>query len=332
MLSVSKNKYKSLENLSNEDGIISALAIDQRGSLKKMLTNPDNDSSVEDDIVEFKKLISEELTTFSSSILLDPEYGIPASKVRDENSGLLLAYEKTGYDASEPGRLPDLLDEWSVKRLKEAGVDAVKFLLYYDVDENEEINEFKRVYMERVGSECIAEDLPFFLEIVTYDASIEDAKGKEYAKVKPHKVIESMREFSKPVYNVDVLKVEVPVNMNYVEGFSDGESVYSREEAAQYYKEQSEVTDLPFIFLSAGVTAQMFQDTLKFAHDSGSNFNGVLCGRATWKNGVEPFAKDGKEEGRKWLQETGRKNIEVLNEVVNATASTWYSKVENSNN
>ena len=45
--------------------------------------------------------------------------------------------------------------------------------------------------------------------------------SSEYAKVKPHKVVEMMREFSKPRYQVDVLKVEVPVNMNFVEGFGD---------------------------------------------------------------------------------------------------------------
>ncbi|MFO6164237.1 tagatose-bisphosphate aldolase, partial [Pseudomonas aeruginosa] len=94
--------------------------------------------------------------------------------------------------------------------------DAVKFLLYYDVDEDERINNLKHVYMERVGAECLANDMPFFLEIVTYDAKNQDSKGVEYAKLKPRKVIEAMIEFSKEKYYVDVLKVEVPVNMNYV--------------------------------------------------------------------------------------------------------------------
>ena len=76
------------------------------------------------------------------------------------------------------------MNVWSVRRLKEAGADACKFLLYYDVDEPEEINEQKRAYMERIGSECTAEGIPFFLEIVSYDAEIADATSQEYAQVR----------------------------------------------------------------------------------------------------------------------------------------------------
>ncbi|MED3448028.1 tagatose-bisphosphate aldolase [Bacillus thuringiensis] len=327
MLELTNNKLAALKRLSDENGIIGALAIDQRGSLKKMIAAGSENNVGDEGIIRFKELVSEELTPYATSILLDPEYGLPASKVRHSESGLLVAYEKTGYDATTKGRLPDLLPEWSVRRLKEAGADAVKFLLYYDVDEDEIINDYKHVYMERVGSECAEEDIPFFLEIVSYDAKNDDVKSMEYAKVKPHKVIEAMREFSKPQYKVDVLKVEVPVNMQFVEGYSEGETAYSKEQAAEYFKEQSEATDLPFIFLSAGVSAELFQETLKFAKKSGSTFNGVLCGRATWKNGVAQFAENSEQAGRAWLQETGKKNIQELNIVLKETASPWFVKI-----
>ena len=323
------NKLAALKALSNERGVIAALAIDQRGSLKKMLAAAANKPANEEDIVEFKKVISSELTPYSTSILLDPEYGLPAAKLRADGTGLLVAYEKTGYDATEPGRLPDLLEDWSVYRLKEAGADAIKFLLYYDIDEDQKINDYKHVYMERLGSECAAEDIPFFLELVSYDAKNDDAKSPEYAKVKPHKVNEMMKEFSKPQYKVDVLKVEVPVNMAYVEGFNgDNKAVYTKEEAKQYFVEQTKATDLPFIFLSAGVSAKLFQDTLTFAHAAGSQFNGVLCGRATWANGIEVFAKEGEEAGKEWMNTVGKRNIEELNAVIAKTAVPYFDKVK----
>ena len=114
--------------------------------------------------------------------------------------------------------------------------------------------------------------------------------------------------------------------MKYVEGFADGEVVYTKEEAANYFKQQDKATNLPYIYLSAGVSAKLFQDTLKFACDSGAKFNGVLCGRATWANGVEVFAKDGEEATVNWLNTVGRKNIEELNEVVERTATSWKEK------
>lgn len=328
---ISQEKKDHIRNLSNDDQVIAALAIDQRGSLKKMLAAGESSQlDVEETIVDFKQLVSQELTKYASSILLDPEYGLPAAKKRDQAAGLLLAYEKTGYDATEEGRLPDVLEQWSAYRLKEAGADAVKFLLYYDVDESDQINAFKHVYMERIGQECKALDMPFFLEIVTYDAKVEDAKSKEYAKLKPRKVIEAMKEFSKEKYQVDVLKVEVPVNMNFVEGFVQDptQQVYSREEALAYFKEQSEASHIPFIFLSAGVSMKLFEQTLYFAKEAGSNFNGVLCGRATWKDAVAIYAEAGSEKTIEWLQTQGRDNIETLNKAIKETAQSWEDKVE----
>lgn len=319
------NKLSCMERLSTEDHIIAALAIDQRGALKKMLAAEKFEGDQEAAIVELKTLVSEELTQYSSSILLDPEYGLPAAKVCDENAGLLLAYEKTGYDASVAGRLPDLLTDFSALRLKENGADSVKFLLYYDVDEATEINEQKHAFVERIGSECKAEGVPFYLELLSYDAENSDNLSKEFAKVKPHKVIDMMKEFSKERYGVDVLKMEVPVNMNYVEGYATSEAdvVYTREEALGFFKAQSEATQLPFIFLSAGVSADLFKEMLYFAKEAGSTFNGVLCGRSTWKGAVAVYVNEGVAATKQWLQTSGRENIESLNKVLKETATPW---------
>ena len=107
---MSPNKLALLKKMSNEDGVIAALAIDQRGSLKKMLASASDTEVTDQDVIEFKKAISSELTPYSSSILLDPEYGLPATKVTADGTGLLIAYEKTGYDSTEPGRMPDVVD------------------------------------------------------------------------------------------------------------------------------------------------------------------------------------------------------------------------------
>lgn len=323
---VSTDKRKLMDKVSNEMGVISALAFDQRGALKKMMAKYQAEEPTTEQIEDLKALVSEELTHYSSSILLDPEFGLPASLVRNKECGLLLAYEKTGYDTNSTSRLPDCLVEWSVKRLKEEGADAIKFLLYYDVDGDPYVNLQKHAYIERIGAECQAEGLPFFLEILSYDETIADNASLEFAKVKPHKVNGAMKVFSSERFGVDVLKVEVPVNMNFVEGFGDGEVAYTKEEAAEYFRQQEEATQLPYIYLSAGVSAKLFQDTLVFAHESGAKFNGVLCGRATWAGVVPVYIEQGEEAAREWLRTTGRENIEGLDAVLSKTATSWMEK------
>ena len=243
-MKLTPGKLAGMKAVSNENGVIAAAAMDQRGSLKKALGTRATDEG----LIEFKNYVTEVLTRHASAILLDPEWGLGPSKLRAKGSGLLLAYEKTGYDKALPGRLPDLLDVWSVRRLKEAGADCIKILLYYSTFDDAKINDHKQAWTERIGDECRANDIPFFLELIGYKEGLED-KGPEYAKLKPQVVADSMAEFSKGRYGVDVLKVEVPVNLQYVEGAKSfkGPKVYTKAEALQYFRKAAEATNKPFI-------------------------------------------------------------------------------------
>jgi tagatose 1,6-diphosphate aldolase len=327
-MKLTPGKLAGLKKVSTPQGIIAAAAMDQRGSLQKSLAKEKGGEVNAALMEEFKSLVAEVLTPHASAILLDPEWGLPASKRRAKNAGLLLAYEKTGYDKTGPGRLGDLLDHWSARRLKEAGADCVKILLYYTPFDTKEVNDKKHAWVERIGDECRANDIPFFLEFVGYEEGA-DEKGFEYAKKKPNIVIESMREFTKPRYGVDVLKVEVPVNMKYVEGAKaySGQKTYSKKEAADLFLKAASVTTKPFIYLSAGVSNAEFTEALELAGESGVKFNGVLCGRATWKEGIPIYAKQGAEAFRKWLQTEGVKNINNVNDRLKA-ATSWHSIYE----
>src|SRR5690242_12010555 len=194
-MKLTPGKLAGLKAVSTDRGVIAAAAMDQRGSLKKAL----GANATEAQLEEFKSLVTEVLTSHASAILLDPEWGLPASKRRAKNSGLLLAYEKTGYDKTGPGRLPDLLDDWSVRRIKEVGADCIKILLYYTPDDPKEVNNKKHAWVERIGDECRANDIPFFLEFVGYEEGL-DEKGPEFAAKKPAIVAGSMREFTKDRY------------------------------------------------------------------------------------------------------------------------------------
>jgi len=323
-MKLTPGKLAGLQRVSDKRGVIAAAAMDQRGSLQKSLAKEKGSEITDAMMEEFKSLVTEVLTPHASAILLDPEWGLPASKRRAKNAGLLLAYEKTGYDKTGPGRLGDLLEHWSARRLKEAGADCVKILLYYTPYDPKDVNDKKHAWVERIGDECRANDIPFFLEFVGYEEGA-DEKGLDYAKKKPHIVTESMREFTKEQYGVDVLKVEVPVNMKFVEGTKSfaGQKAYTKQEAIDLFHKAASVTTKPFIYLSAGVSNAEFSETLELAGETGVKFNGVLCGRATWKEGIPVYAKQGAAAFRTWLETEGVKNIKNVNDKLRA-ATSWF--------
>src|SRR6202051_3016599 len=187
-MSISPGKSKHLKALSNAKGIISAAAMDQRGSLQKSIASAkgvDVNAVTPEMMSEFKTAVTRVLTPHASAILLDPEYGLPAAKARSSNAGLLLAYEESGYDNTQPGRLPDLLPHVSAKRISDWGANAVKILIYYSPFDDAQVNDIKHSFIERIGAECETHQIPFFLEFVGYDPKGGDEKGLEFDKQKP---------------------------------------------------------------------------------------------------------------------------------------------------
>src|SRR6202162_2253611 len=148
---------------------------------------------------------------------------------------------------------------------------------------------------------------------------------KKAPKKKPKIVAASIKEFSKDRYGVDVLKVEVPINMKYVDGTKafGGQKAYSKIEAMGLFLEAATATTKPFIYLSAGVSNAEFTEALELAAESGVKFNGVLCGRATWKEGIPIYAKQGANAFREWLETEGVTNINNVNARLKA-ATSWY--------
>ena len=326
---MTKGKYAGISACANDKGVIAAAAMDQRGSLKKAIAKSrgEGGTSTTADMVAFKTAVTKVLTKHATAILMDPEFGLEALKQRAPGTGVLMSYEKTGYDASIKGRMPDLLSEWSVRRLVDAGANAIKILLYINPFDDAKINAVKYAFIERIGAECAAYDVPFFLEPLAYDDDLGDEKSFEFAKVKPKYVAGYMEEFSKPRYGVDVLKVEVPVNMKFVGGTRafTGQEAYSREEALKLFKAASDAATKPFIYLSAGVTDEIFRETLELAAEAGSRFAGVLCGRATWQDGIPVYGREGAEALEAWLEDRGVANIQALNEVLAKGAQPWYA-------
>lgn len=325
---ITKGKYEGMNACSDKRGVIAALAVDHRGNLLQEIARSRGESGTASaaDMLAFKTAVVKTLTPHASAILLDPEYGLGAISSRSPGTGVMLAYEKSGYDLSTKGRLPDLLPEWSVRRLVGIGAQAIKILLYYDPFDETQINLVKQVYIERIGAECTALDVPFFLEPLVYD-TFGDEKDLAFARKKPEYVTRTIEEFSKPQYSVDVLKVEMPVNLAFMAGSRafTGEGVaYSRKEAIEHFGNTASATSRPLIYLSAGVTDEVFCEMLGLAAEAGVKYSGVLCGRATWQGGISVYANEGVKALDRWLEDRGVQNIQAINSVVARGATPWW--------
>jgi tagatose 1,6-diphosphate aldolase len=303
-------KRNHLRALANSRGVIAAAAMDQRAVLRHTIANAKNldAGAIPDDaLTEFKSAVSRILTPYASAILLDVEFGLPAAAQRAPGTGLLLAYEADTFLNTTPHKIPSPIPNITVRRLRELGADGVKVLVRYNPFDSSAVNEVKQAFVERIGAECALRGLPYFLEFTGYGP---DEKTLEYARRKPEIVRLSMQEFSKPHYHADVLKVEFPINIDFLG------AAYSREEALDHFRAAAAATPLPFIYLSAGVSHQRFVECLRMAAEAGAPFSGVLCGRATWQDGIPVYARHGLSALEDWLGSAGVANIAAINDVL----------------
>ena len=274
---------------------------------------------------EFKIHVTEVLTRHASAILLDPEWGIPASKRRSKDAGLLLAYEKTGYDANTPGRLPDLLDVWSVRRLKEAGADCIKILLYYTPFDSDTRSTTTSTPGSSGSATSAAPTTSRSFSSSSATKKARTRKGLEFAKRSrrsspaTHAGVHegSLRRGRDEGRSADQHEVR-----RRARGFG-GQKAYTKQEAMDHFRRSADVATKPFIYLSAGVSNAEFTESLELAAEAGTRFSGVLCGRATWKEGIPVFGKQGGQAFRTWLEDEGVRNIKNVNDRLKA-ARPWF--------
>lgn len=301
-------KRNHLRALVNSRGVIAAAAMDQRAVLRHTIAlakNLDAGAIPDSALTEFKRAVSRILTPHASAILLDVEFGLPAAEQRAPGTGLLLAYEADTFLNTTPHKIPGPIPQITARKLAELGANGVKVLVRYNPFDSAVVNEVKQAFVERIGAECAQCGLPYFVEFTGYGP---DEKSLAYARRKPEIVRLSVQEFSQPHYHADVLKVEFPVNIDYL-----GQA-YSREEALGHFRAAAAATSLPFIYLSAGVSHQRFMDCLRMAVEAGVPFSGVLCGRATWQDGIPVYARHGLPALEDWLADTGVSHIAAIND------------------
>jgi len=133
---ITSGKWRGLRVLSDDLGKFRMMAIDQRDSMRRMLSKVLNRPEKEiayADLANVKRSITKVLAPYSTATLTDPVYGYPLSAPYiPRQVGLLLAAEETGYEKSGADgreRVSRLIQGWSVEKAKRAGANAVKLLI-----------------------------------------------------------------------------------------------------------------------------------------------------------------------------------------------------------
>ncbi|WP_218104026.1 tagatose 1,6-diphosphate aldolase [Thermogemmatispora onikobensis] len=326
-----QNKLKGLQSCADGHGIITALAIDHRANLARALAKARGSygEASASDLYTFKLLVTRILSPYVSAVLLDPEYGLEALGACHPRTGLILAYERSGYSANGRDKAPEVIPEYSVQRLVGAGAQAIKVLLYYNPFDSPEINRVKQAYVERIGAECQALEVPFFLEPLVYPGKeiAEENAELNFARVKPIYVVLTVAEFGLPRYGVDVLKVDWPIVPTYTAGLQSCEAptpVYSREEAIDQLRAVGMATSLPLVYASAGYSAATVCELLELAAEAGVPFCGMVCGRALWQEGISLYAREGSAALEHWLEEEGVATLQTIARVLHRCATPWW--------
>lgn len=287
------------------------VAVDQGSGLRAAIADARGADARDSDLFTFKKAVVECLSPEASMLLVDAEYGRDLLPHFDPACEKLLAYEADVYRINTPERITALPDNLTIADYAGLGVRRLKFFLYYGPRSASDTNAKKQALVRQLGEQCADHGIEFLFEPIVYHDDIEDMASYAFAKLKPELVMEATREFADPAYRIDVLKVEIPVNLAYVAGF--GTSEFSRNEALEAFRYAAAVANtVPIVYLSAGVSFEWFEESLRLARKAGVEAAGFMCGRAIWSDAIIEFGEGGESRLNDWLLGEGRNRLKRL--------------------
>lgn len=320
-------KQRGLARLADVDGHFTMVALDQRPPLVQAIAKA---RGIEPAAVGFadmlaaKRMLVQALSGEASSMLFDPNFAVPAAlDVLPARTGLIVTLEEHRFADTPGGRKSRSIDNWTVEKIRRMGGDAVKVLAWYRPDATPEVLEHQRDYVRTVGAECRRHDIPYVLELLVYpfpDSARHTTDYVESADKRADLVIESVREFAKPEYGVDLYKLETPLPAASLPP-RDGSA--GHKDAAAAFEEVGRIcadAGIPWVLLSGGAAPEQFQRVLSYSYAAGAQ--GFLAGRTIWLDAVQShFPDEGKVLAA--LQQQGLGILRDLGDLTRAEAKPW---------
>ncbi|MEP1587074.1 MAG: tagatose 1,6-diphosphate aldolase [Tateyamaria sp.] len=293
------------------EGPVFGVAVDQGSGLEAALREGRGAQARDDDLFTFKRIVVETLSPYASTMLVDAALGRELLPSYDATCTKMLAYEADVYHIVDEDRITKLPDNLKVSDYPGLDVPILKFFLYYGPNDPAELNQRKADLVSKIGAECRANGVTFLFEPIVYDRAIPDGASAEYALAKPELVRAATARFAAAEFNIDFLKVEIPVN------FAQIGSTMSQAQAKAAFANAAEAAgDIPLLYLSAGVTFEQFRDALKMSRDAGVNAKGFMCGRAIWSDAIGLFSAEGPAAMERWMKATGRDRLAELKDTI----------------
>jgi tagatose 1,6-diphosphate aldolase len=290
--------------------LIHGVAVDAGSGLAAAIREARGADAQEDDLFRFKRAVLTALGPGATTVLVDAALGRGLLPLYPPDCAPMMAYEADVYRISGADRVTVLPDDLHVSDYPQLGVKMLKFFLWYAPDDDAALNARKCQLVAKVGAECARNGVSFLMEPLVYHPVLAPGTAG-FAAVKPDLVRRAVETFSEPRFQVDTLKIEVPVDLAFIEGF--GAPQRKRTEVlAAFRSVTSAARGLRVVFLSAGVPFAQFEASLRLARESGAQFDGFMCGRAIWAEAVGIFGEKGEQAMLDWLGVTGRARLDRL--------------------
>lgn len=324
---LSLGKTWGLRRLATPEGHFTMVALDQRPPLVELVASKRGIAPADvsfADMLAIKRLLVESLGDHASAMLMDPNFAVPAAiDCMPARAGLVMTLEDHRFHVTEGGRLSHSIKDWSVEKTRRVGADAVKVLAWYRPDAEAHVAAHQREYVRHIGQECRRWDIPYVLELLVYPFPKSGSHTTDYTESPeklPQLVLDSVREFARPEYGVDLFKLESPLPGATLPERDGGAAQQS---AQQWFNDMGTICNdagKPWVLLSAGVTPAQFTRVLEYAYAGGAH--GFLAGRAIWWQALTQHFPD-LQACRKALQSEGVATLSELSDLTIKSAHPW---------
>jgi tagatose-1,6-bisphosphate aldolase len=304
-------KWRGLQAASTQRGTFVILALDHRNNLRALLRPNAPDTVTAAELVEFKYQVVAALAPATSAVLLDPVFGVAQCIVHHAlpgHTGLIATLDETGYKGPSHARRSEILEGWSVEKIKRVGGDGVKLLIYYHPEASTARDQ--EALVKRVADECARYDIAFYLEVLTFSTNPDNKKLRPDEREQV--ILESARKLSD--LGITILKAEFPVDYTVVPDEAKWLASCRR---------LTQASVAPWVLLSAAAPYYVFKRQVKAAAMAGAS--GVMVGRAAWQ---EAGALTGHAR-KEFLHGEALRRMQELGAILESYARPWTETFHN---